>query len=156
MKKGLFSAVILLSLSFGIWSCSDTLPSYSGGSSPTPSPTPGGPKTITVTTGTSGASATGYIYMSSGFSTGAGGVLSMTANVGDTIDLPGSGTHPLYFDNGSSTCIYSGATSDQSYTFTVAGTYYFHCGNHATSCTNGNSSCGSTNCSAMAAVVTVN
>ncbi|HET9870380.1 MAG TPA: hypothetical protein VFR02_07790, partial [bacterium] len=123
----------------------------------TPSPTPGGAVTISVSTGTSGASASGYVYTSSAGSNGPDGLLTLTASVGDTIQLPGSGLHPLYFDAGSSTCIYSGSTGNQTYVFPSAGTYYFHCGNHATACGGGgNAACGSTSCTSMAGVVTVN
>jgi hypothetical protein len=115
----------------------------------------GGAVTITVSTGSSGSSATGYIYTSSSGSNGTGGLLSLTAHVGNVIILPGSSLHPLYFDNGSSTCIYMGAAVQETYTFPATGTYYFHCGNHATSCSAGNGACGSTNCSAMAGVITV-
>lgn len=114
------------------------------------------PQTITVSTAGSGLSVSGFIYTCSIGTNGSGGLLTLSAHVGDTIDLPGSGTHPLYFDAGSSTCIYTGASSNQSYTFTATGTYYFHCGNHASGCSTGNGACGSTNCTAMAGVVTVN
>lgn len=124
-------------------------------STPTITPTPL-PVTITVGTGSSGASASGYIYTSSSGSNGTGGLLTLTARVGDTVNLPGSSFHPLYFDAGSSTCIYQGATSNQSYTFTATGTYYFHCGAHASGCSAGNGVCGSTSCTAMAGVITVN
>lgn len=115
-----------------------------------------GATTIMVSTAPSSSSSTGYIYTSSSGSNGSGGVLSITAHVGNVIALPGNTTHPLYFDAGSSTCIYSGSTSSQTYTFNSTGTYYFHCGNHASGCSGGNGACGSTNCSAMAGIVTVN
>jgi len=127
-----------------------------GGSNPTPTPTtPAGPATFTVSTNTSGSSASGYIYTASGGTNGTGGLLTFTAHVGDVIILPGSSFHPLYFDNGTTTCIYTASTSTQTYTFSSAGTYYFHCGNHATGCSTGNGACGSTNCTSMAGMVTV-
>jgi plastocyanin len=80
--------------------------------------------------------------------------LNITAHVGDKIALPANATHPLYFDNGTSTCIYTDATTTPAvYTFSSAGTYYFHCRQHATGCTT--NLCGSTSCSAMAGVVAV-
>jgi hypothetical protein len=94
-----------------------------------------------------------FEYKATGFTNAANGVLSMTARVGDTISLPGSTTHPLYFDAGTTTCIFTAATSTQNYTFTTAGTYYFHCGVHAQTCSA--SACGSTNCTAMAGSVVV-
>lgn len=90
-----------------------------------------------------------------------GGSLSLTAHVGDTIVLPANGTHPLYFDNGSTSCLVvggvtvSGTTSGPiTYVFPAAATYYFHCGNHARTCSA--TACGSTDCTAMAGTVTVN
>jgi hypothetical protein len=85
-----------------------------------------------------------------------GGALSMNAHVNDSIILPSSSTHPLWFDGGSSTCLVAGGTSSGpvTYQFLSAGTYYFHCGNHARTCATG--ACGSTNCTAMAGTVTVN
>jgi len=145
MKKFLQVTASLAVFALGSWACVRTNPM-----------TPTGPQTISVSTASSGTSSTGYIYTSSSGSNGSGGLLSLTAHVGDTINLPGSSFHPLYFDAGSSTCIYSGATSNQSYTFSATGTYYFHCGNHASGCSAGNGVCGSTNCSAMAGIVTVN
>lgn len=83
--------------------------------------------------------------------------MTLSAHVGDTLHVIADSAHPLYLDGGSSTCIYTGATSSQSYTFPSAGTYYFHCGNHATGCGgSGNAACGSTSCSGMAGMVTVN
>ncbi|HJT24256.1 MAG TPA: hypothetical protein VJ873_06745 [bacterium] len=130
---------------------------YSGGTNNTAAtPTPSGPTTITVSTGSSSSSVSGFIYTSSSGTNGTGGVLSLTAHVGDVIILPGSSFHPLYFDGGTSTCIYTAATTNQTYTFPSTGIYYFHCGNHASGCSTGNGACGSTNCSAMAGFVTVN
>jgi hypothetical protein len=150
-------------MAFGLlifWGCTaQTYPtggSYNYTPTSTPTPVPAGPATISVSTGSSGASATGFIYSSTSGSTGGAGVLSLTAHVGDTINLPGSGLHPLYFDNGTSTCIYTAATTNQSYVIPATGTYYFHCGNHATTCSAGLLFCGSTNCSAMAGILTVN
>lgn len=114
------------------------------------------PVVITVGTGSSGLSSTGFIYTSTSGTNGTGGILNLTAHVGYIIHLPGSSFHPLYFDAGSSTCIFTAATSNQTYTFPATGTYYFHCGNHASGCSAGNGACGSTNCSAMAGVITVN
>lgn len=171
MKKVFLTAVILVLMGLGSWACRDNAynmpgsPTSTGGSTPTPTPgssgatpTPtGGSVTITVSTGTSGASATGYVYTSSAGSNGPDGLLSLTASVGDTILLPGSSLHPLYFDAGSSTCIYTGSQGNETYTFSTSGTYYFHCGNHAINCGGGgNGACGSTTCTAMAGKVTVN
>jgi len=179
MKKTLyfFLAVSTLLISYG---CSDTsysptstynyntptpmntatpTPTGSLTATPTPtgSPTAAAPVTFSVGTASSGLSSTGFIYTSSAGSNGAGGLLTIsTAHVGDVIQLPGSGTHPLYFDAGSSTCIYMGSTSNQTYTFPSTGTYYFHCGNHGSGCAGGNGVCGSTTCTSMAGVVQVN
>ena len=121
---------------------------------PTVTPTP---KTITVAiiNGSLGGYS-GYYYSASGFSNNTStGVLSLTARVGDTIVLPSGSPHTLYFDAGSATCIFSGATAaTQSYTFTSQGTYYFHCGVHAQNCSSQHG-CGSTNCTAMAGTVVV-
>lgn len=118
------------------------------------------PVTITVSAASSSLDSSGYIYTVNGVSNSSGGLLVLTAHVGDTIVWPAStqdsGFHPLYFDAGSSSCIYSGITSTQeTYTFTSTGTYYFHCGNHANSCSAGDGACGSTNCNGMAGVITV-
>lgn len=174
MKKVLFPAVILVLMGLGSWACRDNAyntpgyPGSTGGTTPTATPGSSGPTstptprgsgsvTITVSTGTSGASATGYVYTSAAGSNGPDGFLSLTASVGNTIVLPGSSLHPLYFDAGSSTCIYSNVTSNQTYVLAAAGTYYFHCGNHAVNCGGGgNGVCGSTTCTAMAGKVTVN
>lgn len=123
-----------------------------GGTTPTPS----GPTTFTISVGSSGSSVSGFIYTNASGTNGTGGLLSLTAHVGDVISLPGSSFHPLYFDAGTSTCIYTASTSTQMYTFPAAGTYYFHCGNHASGCSPNNATCGSTSCTAMAGVVTVN
>ena len=169
--KYLWLAVIGLSTLLPL-ACNDASsmgPPYTGGlggggnpyATPTPRPTatPGGtpmPVTIMVSTGTSGASATGYIYISGSGSNGTGGLLSLSAHVGDAIVLPGSSIHPLYFDQGTTSCIYMAATSQQTYVFPSTGTYYFHCGNHGSGCSMGNAACGSTNCTSMAGQVMVN
>jgi hypothetical protein len=128
---------------------SSMVPASSGGGN-------GGGSTIMVSTASSTTSSTSYIYTSASGTNSTGGVLSLTAHVGDTIVLPGSTFHPLYFDHGTSTCIFMGSTSQQSYVFPSTGTYYFHCGNHGSGCSTGNGGCGSTNCSAMAGQVSVN
>jgi plastocyanin len=81
--------------------------------------------------------------------------LTVTARVGDTIIFTANGTHPLRFDAGTATCIYAGVTANQTYPVTATGTYYFHCQNHGSGCSGGNSACGSTSCTAMAGVLTV-
>jgi hypothetical protein len=93
-------------------------------------------------------------YNATGFSNAGNGVLNVTARVGDTIIIQASGTHPLYFDQGSTTCISGTPSVPVTYTFPSSGTYYFHCGNHASGCSF-QTSCGSTNCTAMAGVVVV-
>ena len=104
-----------------------------------------------------GSAGLGYSYSCSGATVNVDQSIAFNANVGDVLDLPGQALHPLWFYQGTSTsCIYSGITSNQPFTITGSGTYYFHCGNHAQNCGGvGNSACGSTSCTAMAAVVTV-
>jgi hypothetical protein len=118
------------------------------------------PQTITVSIASGSLGAySGYYYTASGFSNNTTtGVLNLTAHVGDTVILPTAGIHPLYLDAGTSTCIYSGINTgvSQSYNFTSTGIYYFHCGFHAQNCSAGLASCGSTNCTALAGVITVN
>ena len=119
------------------------------------------PVTITVSTASSGLSSTGFIYTAPGVTNSVGGPLNLTANVGDTIILPANSTHPLWFDNGSATCLVTGGTTSGpvTYTFPSTGTYRFHCGNHGSGCGgtgNGNPICGSTTCTAMAGTITVN
>lgn len=132
-----------------------------GSSAPTPTPT-SAPMTYNVSIGSSGSSATGYIYTLTGGTNGTGGLLTFSAHVGDTVNLPSSSYHPLYFDNGSTTCLTVGGSLISGYTngtityvFPAAGTYYFHCGYHATGCTPSNASCGSTSCNALAGMVNV-
>lgn len=155
MKKSLavtalFAVVALISIS-----CSDSSPSspssgYGGYPMPTSSPTsvstPGGPVTLMVSTGAN-------TYSSTSGTVGAGNVVMLTAHVGDSISLPGSVTHPLYFYDGT-TCVYTADTSSHVYSFASTGTYYFHCGNHAATCSAG--TCSATNCTQMAGIVTVN
>ncbi len=124
-------------------------------STPTVTPTP---QTITVSVASNGSGSndpSGFYYTVGGVTNNANYTINLTANVGDTVILPASNTHPLYLYEGS-TCIYSGQenASTQSYTFTSSGTYYFHCGNHAANCTM--SSCSSTGCTGMAGMITVN
>jgi len=130
---------------------------------PTPTPVPAAPVTFNVSIGNSSASATNYIYTVSGGANGTGGLLTFTAHVGDTVILPSAGIHPLYFDNGSTTCLtvggnlISGYTSGSvTYTFPATGSYYFHCGFHASGCSPSNGTCGATGCTALAGVATVN
>lgn len=153
MKKSLAVTALFAFLALVSLSCSDSSGSpssgYGGGPGsgvPTPMNTPGGAVTIMVSTGAN-------TYSSTSGSVGAGNVVMLTAHVGDAISLPGSGTHPLYFYNGS-TCVYSADTSSHVYTFPSTGTYNFHCGNHAATCTT--TTCSATNCTQMAGVVTVN
>lgn len=117
------------------------------------------PVTITVNTQSSSDNSQGYIYVSSAGTnnTGAGGLLSLSAHVGDSIILPANGTHPLWFDNGTSTCLVTGGDTSGpvTYTFPSTGTYNFHCGNHG-GCTPSDGACGLSTCSAMVGVVTVN
>jgi plastocyanin len=145
MKKSFLFVAVFTFLALGFWSCSHTSPS-----SPTPT---SGAQTITVSIVSGGPN--NYEYEATGVTNLSNGVLNLTAHVGDTISLPSGGIHTLYFDPGSATCIFNGATaSTQTYTFTSAGTYYFHCGVHAQSCSN-QTGCGSTNCTAMAGTVVV-
>ncbi len=127
---------------------------------PTSSPTP---KTLTVTilNGTLG-SYSGYYYTTSGFSNNtSNGTLSLTARVGDTVSIQSvAGLHPLYlYNSGAATCIFNGVnttTMTNNYTFISSGTYYFHCGIHAQSCSVPyNHSCNSTSCTALAGSVVV-
>ncbi|HJT24842.1 MAG TPA: hypothetical protein VJ873_09710 [bacterium] len=135
---------------------------------PTPSNTPCGfpgatctptPEifTITIQNGNLGGGYIGYYYSNaSGSNNTSNGLFSLSCRVGDIVNLPAAGIHPLYFDlNGSGTCLIPGGTTSAStpYTVTSAGTYYFQCGVHA-SCT-GKASCSPTNCTALAGVITV-
>jgi len=120
--------------------------------------TPSGPQTIMVSInfGNTGGAYTGYYYQATGFTNDPdNGLLSLTAVVGESIQLPAvAGFHPLYFDDGTASCIYNAEPNDQTYTFTGAGTYYFHCGFHGANCTL-LAGCGSTDCNGMAGVVVV-
>jgi hypothetical protein len=131
-------------------------------STPTITPTP---QTITVTISEGSlGSYSGYYYTATGSANNtATGVLTISAHVGDTIVVPNvAGFHPLYFDADSTTCLFDGEESPDSsessftYQFPATGTYYFHCGIHATNCSLGLTSCGSTNCESLAALVNVN
>jgi len=157
-----FLGVCLIWVSFA---CDRTLynPGTMGFSASGPTPTVAAPQTITVsiTSGSLGGAYAGYYYLASGFSNDATtGVLNLTAHVGDTVVLPNvNGFHPLYFDNGSTTCLFNGSgnpANSYTYTFPSVGLYYFHCGFHAQNCSLGLASCGSTNCTALAGVITVN
>ncbi len=145
---------LLVAFQVACQSNTGTSPTSSGGNNNSGGGNSGG-TTITVSAASSGSSATGYIYTSSsGGSTGTGGLLTIAAHVGNVVIIQGSSFHPLYFDNGTSACIATGATGSVTQTL-AAGTYYFHCSAHATSCTN-DTGCGSTNCSAMAGIINVN
>jgi|HubBroStandDraft_1064217.scaffolds.fasta_scaffold761314_1 hypothetical protein len=157
MKKIFLFAAVFSFFALGLWGCSHTSPSSPGNPAPTPTPTSSGPQTITVSIADGSLGGySGFYYTASGFTNNTStGLLSLTAHVGDTISLPSGGFHTLYFDPGSATCIFSDATAaTQTYTFTSAGTYYFHCGVHAQNCSN-QTGCGSTNCTAMAGTVVV-
>ena len=114
---------------------------------------------IFVTTESNGSSATGFSYTASGATVNADQSIALTANVGDVIQIEANGTHPLYFyKGGAGSCIATAQTSNFTYTFPASGTYYFHCGNHAANCGgsgNGNITCSSTTCTAMAGTITV-
>jgi hypothetical protein len=156
MKKNILFAAVFSLVVLGFWSCTrnnSTSPSNQ-------TPTSSGSQTITVTTGGNSSAANGYSYFVSGITNNPDQSLSLTAHVGDTIIIPSSqGFHPLYFDNGSVTCIFTAATNSASavtYTFPTTGSYYFHCGNHAATCGPPLGACGYTNCTAMAGKIKVN
>lgn len=154
------NVLMLLLLTAGLsipWACTrsyDFTGSGSGGGGSTPVTI-----SVSITSGSLGTYA-GYYYQAAGFTNDSTtGVLHVTAHVGDTVVLPNvNGFHPLYFDGGSTTCLYNGSgdpATSFTYTFPSTGTYYFHCGFHAANCSQGLGSCGSTNCTALAGVITV-
>jgi hypothetical protein len=112
--------------------------------------------TVSILSGSLGGYS-GYYYSSSaGSNNTSTGLFSLTAHVGDTVNLPAASIHPLYFLDSTGTCVYSGVTSPPSaYTFTATGMYYFHCGFHAISCNPNNTTCNATSCAGLAGVITV-
>jgi hypothetical protein len=111
--------------------------------------------TISISSGSLGGYSGFYYTGGPGTNNTSNGLYSLSLNVGDIVHLPSGGIHTLYLDNGS-TCFsgFSGETSaSMPFTFTSAGTYYFQCGVHAQNCTT--TSCSSTDCTAMAGVITV-
>lgn len=154
MKKTFMTAMLLILFSFPL-ACTRELIEMPMAAGPMPTATPT-PMTITVTInfGTLG-SYTGFYYQAAGFTNDPStGLLNLTARVGDTVQLPADGGHPLYFDPGSATCIYSNSTTNETYLLNSAGTYYFHCGFHGLSCTT-TAGCGSTDCVGMAGEIVV-
>lgn len=112
--------------------------------------------TITITSGSLGGYSGYYYQCSSGSNNTSNGLFTLSCHVGDIVNLPAAGIHPLYFDfNGSGTCLIPGGTTTANtpYTVTSVGTYYFQCGIHA-SCT-GKASCSPTNCTALAGQIAV-
>ena len=80
---------------------------------------------------------------------------SVTISHGQTVVWNLATIHTLNIDNGSGSCLVSGANSfPYSYIFSTAGTYNFHCGIHS-SCGNGNCP-GPTTCTGMTGTVKVN
>ncbi len=127
---------------------------------PTPTATVTSTPAIFVSTESNSSSATGFSYTASGATVNADQSIALIANVGDVIQIEANGTHPLYFyKGGAGSCVVSGSTVNLTYTFPASGTYYFHCGNHGNNCGgtgfNGNTTCSSTSCTAMAGSITV-
>jgi hypothetical protein len=157
VKKTLMAVVLAALFSFPLACTRDLIEvPMTAGTPPTPTPT-AAPVTITMTiqSGTLGAYS-GFYYAAAGFANDpATGYLSLTAQVGDSLVLPAvGGFHPLSFDDGTATCIYSGVGTDQTYSFLAPGTYYFHCEFHGQVCSPLNS-CGHTNCVGMAGEIVV-
>lgn len=112
---------------------SSSTPTGGYGNSPTPTPVPGGSGLVTATT-------------SNTFNPAA-----VTITHGNAVTFVlGGGSHTLYIDNGSGTCVQNYNTWPQTITFPTAGTYHFHCSNHSTC---GTSSCSA--CTGMAGFVVV-
>jgi hypothetical protein len=129
-------------------------------STPTATATVTSTPAIFVSTTFNTSAALDYSYTASGATVNADQSIALTANVGDVIQIDANSTHPLYFYKaGAGSCVVSGAESPFTYTFPASGTYYFHCGNHGNNCggigNNGNDTCTSTTCTAMAGVITV-
>ncbi len=74
-----------------------------------------------------------------------------------TWDTTNTNIHPLYLYSGT-TCLENGLSpaSGLSVTFSTSGTYFFHCGNHATGCAPNNTTCAATGCGGMACSIIVN
>src|ERR1035441_634247 len=109
----------------------------------------------TVSIGVINPTGTQYRYTITGSSTA---ITAVTINAGDSLtwDTTNTTIHPLYLNNPTgpvTTCPIT-APNGFSFTFTTAGTYWFHCGNHATGCTL--TSCAQTGCGGMACTVIVN
>ncbi|HVM33542.1 MAG TPA: hypothetical protein VMU88_10440 [bacterium] len=127
---------------------------------PTVTSTPTATPAIVFTTKSDGSSATGFAYSAAGATVNADQSLVLSAQVGDVISIEANGTHPLYFyQSGAGSCVVTARTTNFTYTIPSSGTYYFHCGNHGNNCggtgTNGNVTCSSTSCTAMAGVINV-
>lgn len=121
----------------------------------TPAPAPQ-TFTVTIASGSLGTYSGYYYTCSSGSNNSTTGLFSLTAHVGDSVALPAAGIHPLYFTDNTGTCVDSGVTSSPStYTFAATGTYYFHCGIHANSCSPNNATCNATGCAGLAGMITV-
>jgi len=62
--------------------------------------------------------------------------------------------HPLYLDDGASTCVISNQQSAYSHVFSAPGTFYFHCGTHGT-CSPNNATCPVGACGGMAGTLVI-
>jgi len=126
--------------------CSNNYPTgpYSGSSMyPTPTPGPGITAAVTV----------GVVYSLSSYQYTPN---SITLTKGQAIQWNSTNMgHTLNIDNGSGSCLVSGQSSfPYTYTFSVSGTYHFHCGIHSTC---GNAMCPNpSTCTGMIGMVTVN
>ena len=145
--KQLYGFIIVVGLAFIPTACSNNYPTgpYSSGGYMRPTPTPGPGSTAAVTVGVTNSAYT-YQYNPSTITLTKGqAILWDSTNMGHTLNI----------DNGSGSCLVSGQTSfPYTYTFSVSGSYHFHCGIHST-CANGTCPNPST-CMGMVGMVTVN
>lgn len=156
MKKAFFCAAFALLAASPWFLTSCVRGNLITPSAATPTPIPPQTYTITIASGSLGTYSGYYYSCASGSNNSTTGLFSLTAHVGDSIALPAASIHPLYFLDNTGTCVDNGLTSPPSnYTFSATGTYYFHCGFHATSCSPNNTTCNATGCAGLAGTIIV-
>ena len=146
MKRFLTIVLFLAVGAFGLtlsWSCqsSSKSPDFPTGLStvaplygaytntPTFTPTP----TVTSTPTPATVQLVTSKYVSGGVTLS--GVVGVTIMHGNSVIWDATNaTHPLYIDNGASCSVSNNTAFPMTQAFPAAGTYYFHCGAHATGC----------------------
>ncbi len=140
----------------------NSTPTFTPTFTPTGSPTATNSPTATPTNTPVPVGVTfGVIFSSPSYHYAVTGVTvsaPVTISVGTSAvwDSSNAGIHPLYLDNGTSSCLLAGNLSFPTTQVLGIGTYHFHCGNHG-SCNLGasNTVCPNTNCTGMAVTLIV-